>query len=404
MTSEYAQTCLKEGRIDEAIELLNHIIMKPPVDLNDVNALGVAYFSNKEYVKARGIFDELVVGIPTYEIAKINIAMTINHMTNSNVDMPIRDKIKELKLALYYNPNCFEAWYNLATYYTQLESSGTDKYKKALVAIRTAMIHKADDIDGLILLGNICIMNKKWDDAIHAFDAILEKDSSNTVAIEGKITATKGDQQTTKGIIRLGYITYYYKGVQKVCDGLWIGSRESSRDLEVLKGNNITHILNMAVEEPNFFENKPDIINMIYKKVDLRDSGECDILNNGLLVECLKFVDDAIKQGGQVLVHCQAGMSRSGAIAVAYVMSQSSITYEDALTNIRKVRYCVAPNGNFETQIKGYFDAIRPKPQVVERRPTPQIPPPLNLTPTVKTYTHGINYNFFTSMFDIYKK
>jgi atypical dual specificity phosphatase len=412
MSYEKAVQYYNEKRFEEAIEEFNQVVMRPPVNQDHISVLGCAYFNNKELVKARGIFEELVTYLPTYEVAKANLSLVINHMVNSNDDMTPKQKIRELKLALYHNYKCFEAWYNIATYYTQVEPKGEteDEQKKykarklhnAYVASRMVSFLRPDDVDGLLLHANVCLLNKKWAEAITSFDAVLEKQPEHKGAIDGKIVATQNEKRDPTDSLRIGYLTYYYNGMQKICDGLWIGSRESARDLKVLKSHNITHILNMTVEEENLYENTPEVIKITYKRIGILDNGKCDILENGYLAECFKFIDEAIQSGGQVLVHCQAGISRSGAIVVAYLMKKENLTYEQALEKARTARFCIEPNGDLQMQIRKYFEIHRPPPPV--RQPTPP-PPPLNLTPTIKTFNAGVSSNFLTNiMLDIYKK
>ena len=134
----------------------------------------------------------------------------------------------------------------------------------------------------------------------------------------------------------------------------------------------------------------------------MEDTGTCDILKTGILEKSLKFISTVIEEGGCVLVHCQAGMSRSGAIAVAYLMKTQNLSYADALASVKQARRCVAPNGNFEQQIKKYFEAIRPKPVKVapiKVEPVPEVQPKLNLTPTIQTSLHSVYSRLMPDIF-----
>lgn len=62
---------------------------------------------------------------------------------------------------------------------------------------------------------------------------------------------------------------------------------------------------------------------------------------------CHAFMDK-----GNVLVHCNAGVSRSGAIVVSYVMKNKGLSYDDALAFLREKRKKVTPNTAFEKQLR----------------------------------------------------
>ena len=64
------------------------------------------------------------------------------------------------------------------------------------------------------------------------------------------------------------------------------------------------------------------------------------------------FIYNAINQGGQVLVHCNGGISLSPAFVVMFVMQHYRLSCEDALHMVQNRRYCISPNGGFLLQIK----------------------------------------------------
>uniref|UniRef100_A0A3B3QP52 protein-tyrosine-phosphatase n=1 Tax=Paramormyrops kingsleyae TaxID=1676925 RepID=A0A3B3QP52_9TELE len=59
----------------------------------------------------------------------------------------------------------------------------------------------------------------------------------------------------------------------------------------------------------------------------------------------------AHQRGRGVLVHCQAGVSRSATIVIAYLMKHTRMTMMDAYKYVRGRRPVVSPNLNFMGQL-----------------------------------------------------
>jgi dual specificity phosphatase 12 len=66
------------------------------------------------------------------------------------------------------------------------------------------------------------------------------------------------------------------------------------------------------------------------------------------------WIADAIDQGGNVLVHCLAGVSRSASVVIAYAMKKYGIDHSTALTLVSKARPIVSPNEGFLKQLQFY--------------------------------------------------
>ncbi|KAG0414908.1 hypothetical protein HPB47_007938 [Ixodes persulcatus] len=66
------------------------------------------------------------------------------------------------------------------------------------------------------------------------------------------------------------------------------------------------------------------------------------------------FIHHARIEGGNVLIHCLAGVSRSVTIAVAYVMSVTSLNWRESLKAVRGARSIANPNFGFQKQLHEY--------------------------------------------------
>jgi protein-tyrosine phosphatase len=89
----------------------------------------------------------------------------------------------------------------------------------------------------------------------------------------------------------------------------------------------------------------------------LRDQVDADIQSHFDAVN--DFIDKAIQQSGCVFVHCQAGVSRSPTLVIAYLMSRHSMTLDQAYSFVQHRRPLIKPNDGFLRQLIQYYqDAL----------------------------------------------
>lgn len=63
------------------------------------------------------------------------------------------------------------------------------------------------------------------------------------------------------------------------------------------------------------------------------------------------FSDEAKETGAKILVHCQAGVSRSATITIAYILQHSYMSMTDAYRYVKGKRSIISPNFNFMGQL-----------------------------------------------------
>jgi len=136
----------------------------------------------------------------------------------------------------------------------------------------------------------------------------------------------------------------------KIKENIYMGGIYAAMNLEELKKVGITHVINCALNLHKFFpkfrEHRNDFI---YLSLSLVDDSTCDIKSS--VLECIKFIDSALKNGGKVFIHCAQGISRSGSIVVSYLMYSEHIPYDKALNIAKKGRIICNPNNNFKNQL-----------------------------------------------------
>jgi len=96
---------------------------------------------------------------------------------------------------------------------------------------------------------------------------------------------------------------------------IFIGGRAIASDLMALRKRRITHVLNMAVECENFFEE-----DLLYCHISCTDKNDDGGNFRASLHRIVDFIDSARVAQGRVLVHCNSGISRSSAAVLAYLV------------------------------------------------------------------------------------
>ncbi|WRT67788.1 uncharacterized protein IL334_004762 [Kwoniella shivajii] len=168
--------------------------------------------------------------------------------------------------------------------------------------------------------------------------------------------------------------------LQEVVDGLWIGDLVSAMDIDGLEKRGISNILSLlrpTLKFPSSFSVYP---------LEIDDSADTDILTH--LPSCVAWIQSILslrersfdisniseetesaekdptiakiagdpKPGG-VLVHCQAGMSRSATVVAAYLMREYDLDPVQALVALREKRPVVDPSETFWHQLGLFYNA-----------------------------------------------
>jgi len=133
---------------------------------------------------------------------------------------------------------------------------------------------------------------------------------------------------------------------REILKGLYIGNLRASKNRDFLDQHGITHVLTVANDiEPEFPKRYK------YKIINVDDSTEDDL--SQYFKKCCSFIDKARKSGA-VLVHCHAGISRSPSIAIAYLMYNEHMSYEEAMTFIKRRDDLFEPNSAFASQLQDF--------------------------------------------------
>ncbi|XP_061546553.1 dual specificity protein phosphatase 19-like isoform X1 [Phycodurus eques] len=128
---------------------------------------------------------------------------------------------------------------------------------------------------------------------------------------------------------------------------LLLASQDAAHDMDTLQRYQVSHVLNVAYGVADLFLNQ-----LVYKSVQILDLPETDITS--YVKECGSFIDQAREQDGVVLVHCNAGVSRSAAIVTAYLMWREGLPFGEAYRQVKLARPSSRPNPGFRRQLQSY--------------------------------------------------
>ncbi|XP_054629441.1 dual specificity protein phosphatase 2 isoform X1 [Dunckerocampus dactyliophorus] len=136
---------------------------------------------------------------------------------------------------------------------------------------------------------------------------------------------------------------YDQDGPVELLPFLFLGSAVHSSRRETLTAAGITAVLNVS-SCSNFFEGE-----FQYLRLNVEDSLAADI--GACFSTAIAFIDSVKQSGGRVLVHCQAGISRSATICLAYLMHAQRVRLDEAFDFVKQRRHVISPNLAFMGQL-----------------------------------------------------
>ncbi|XP_061586045.1 dual specificity protein phosphatase 2 [Cololabis saira] len=125
---------------------------------------------------------------------------------------------------------------------------------------------------------------------------------------------------------------------------LFLGSALHSSRRETLAAAGITAVLNVSSTCPNVYEGEFQYLRLTVEDTLAADIGAC-------FHTAIAFIDSVKQSGGRVLVHCQAGISRSATICLAYLMHTQRVRLDEAFDFVKQRRRVISPNLAFMGQL-----------------------------------------------------
>ena len=136
--------------------------------------------------------------------------------------------------------------------------------------------------------------------------------------------------------------------IDLVIDQLYISGEDVATNKEILMQHKITHILNLTTNIKNKFEAE-----IIYKNISCYDLPSQDVKKH--FGDSFDFIEGALNSctNSNVLIHCNAGVSRASSFVIAYLMQKRKFTtFKEACEFVKQKRSKICPNNGFVRQLK----------------------------------------------------
>lgn len=189
-----------------------------------------------------------------------------------------------------------------------------------------------------------------------SFLQALQKRKISLKVTETVVKTPEGDvfveKRNERGEVRVekvgsshGYVVDLKPDLQvaSIIPGLYMGSQDVAQDKDLLRKHKITHVISVGVQVCQCSE-------VIYSFIEALDLPEFDM--RPVFQQSAQLINDIRNSGGSVFVHCNAGVSRSAVIVIAYLMEKEKLPYLQAVELLKQARPCVKPNDGFIRQLK----------------------------------------------------
>lgn len=180
--------------------------------------------------------------------------------------------------------------------------------------------------------------------------------------------------------------------LSRLNDRLFLGGYCDLLDLDDLRGNGITAVANLTQQDLGLDK-------LGFKTIVLGQPDEWSIPAFKIRA-FIKWMDDCWAAGDIILIHCRAGISRTSAFAIAWLIHRSRAEagrqrqteveehWTKELERLAKIRPVVAPHEELKTSVIKYFqdlDGIDGTVNQKKPKPRPQVKPrQMPATPAVE--------------------
>lgn len=177
----------------------------------------------------------------------------------------------------------------------------------------------------------------------HSRTIVTQADGSRTL-FDGTIEC---EQLEANASTANGFIVDTKPDTSAACilnDFLYLGAQDAVNVNNVVELN-LTHILSVGIQVATVHI-EPKLTVKFVSCLDLPDTK----LHN-IIEQCNEFIELCRQKNGRILVHCNAGVSRSASVVIGYLVTMGGFKLADAIQCVKSKRECIRPNDGFMRQL-----------------------------------------------------
>ncbi|KAM3865507.1 dual specificity protein phosphatase 18-like [Diretmus argenteus] len=140
-------------------------------------------------------------------------------------------------------------------------------------------------------------------------------------------------------------------GLCQITEQLYLSNGRAARDASVVARFKITCIINVTES------GHPPPAGVEYIHIPVADSPEAPLKDH--FDQVADRIQRTGEHGGRALVHCNAGVSRSASVCIAYLVKHRSMTLLEAYRWVKCCRPMARPNAGFWKQLIRYETELR---------------------------------------------
>lgn len=127
---------------------------------------------------------------------------------------------------------------------------------------------------------------------------------------------------------------------------MWLGSLLAAENAEWLKATQVTKVVTVMTDPPAAVEG------VEHMHIEVPDDNVAHL--SAHLSPACRQIDEWLRSGASVLVHCSSGVSRSPTVAIAFFIAHRGLSLRDAFTRVLSTRNCVCPGTTFFSDLQRF--------------------------------------------------